>query len=234
MRAERSLPLISAVAAGIAVLAVTLVATGHDPIVALGAMWRGAFGSWDTILSAVLPRSIPLIVIGLGIGLAFRAGALNIGAEGQFYAGAIAATWAGLHLNGWPGSSGYRCPADHFDPGRRLMGRRARAAPRPLRRAGGDQHPAAEFRGRRAGKLDGAGAATGNQADLSAERSDRSERPLAADSGNPAALGAAACDQPGSGALARSIAAPYGASSSGPRARDLSLPVSPAGSTPRR
>jgi len=102
VRAERTLPLISALAAGIAVLAVTLMATGHDPIVALGAMWRGAFGSWDTILSAVLPRSIPLIVIGLGIGLAFRAGALNIGAEGQFYAGAIAATWAGLHLNGWP------------------------------------------------------------------------------------------------------------------------------------
>jgi len=102
VRAERTLPLISAVAAGISVLALTLVATGHDPVVALGAMWRGAFGSWDTILSAVLPRSIPLIVIGLGIGLAFRAGALNIGAEGQFYAGAIAATWAGLHLNGWP------------------------------------------------------------------------------------------------------------------------------------
>ena len=35
----------------------------------------------------------------------FWAGALNIGAEGQFYAGAIAATRAGLHLNGWPAPS---------------------------------------------------------------------------------------------------------------------------------
>ena len=45
-------------------------------------------------------RSVPLIVIGLGIAIAFRAGALNIGAEGQFYAGAIAATWIGLHVAG--------------------------------------------------------------------------------------------------------------------------------------
>jgi simple sugar transport system permease protein len=49
-----------------------------------------------------LVRAIPLITIGLGIALAFRAGALNIGAEGQFYAGAILATWTGLHLSGWP------------------------------------------------------------------------------------------------------------------------------------
>ncbi len=102
MRVERALPLLSAVAAGFVVLTLTLLLTGHDPILALGAMWRGAFGSWDAVLSAVLPRSIPLIIIGLGVGLAFRAGALNIGAEGQFYAGAIAATWAGLHLSGWP------------------------------------------------------------------------------------------------------------------------------------
>jgi simple sugar transport system permease protein len=54
------------------------------------------------VISALLPRAIPLIIIGLAIGLSFRAGAFNIGGEGQFYAGAIAATWAGLHLGGWP------------------------------------------------------------------------------------------------------------------------------------
>ena len=45
---------------------------------------------------------MPLIIIGLGLALAFRAGAFNIGAEGQFYAGAIAATWLGLHAGSLP------------------------------------------------------------------------------------------------------------------------------------
>jgi simple sugar transport system permease protein len=36
------------------------------------------------------------------VALAFRAGALNVGAEGQFYAGAIVATWVGIHVAGWP------------------------------------------------------------------------------------------------------------------------------------
>ena len=62
----------------------------------------GAFGSWYALTSATLVRAVPLIIIGLGIALAFRGGALNIGAEGQFYAGAIAATWVGLHVAGRP------------------------------------------------------------------------------------------------------------------------------------
>ncbi len=66
------------------------------------AFWNGAFGSWYTFTSATLVRATPLIIIGLGFALALRGGALNIGAEGQFYAGAIAATWVGLHLVGWP------------------------------------------------------------------------------------------------------------------------------------
>lgn len=103
IRAARRLALpFGAVAAGLAVLALGLSAGGYDSFLALGALWRGAFGSPDAILSGLLPRAIPLIIIGLGIALAFRAGALNIGAEGQFYAGAIAATWMGLLVGGWP------------------------------------------------------------------------------------------------------------------------------------
>jgi ABC-type uncharacterized transport system permease subunit len=89
---------LAAVALGLAVLAASLAAMGFDARTALGALWSGAFGSWYAFTSTTLVRSVPLILIGLGIAIAFRAGALNIGAEGQFYAGAIAATWVALHV----------------------------------------------------------------------------------------------------------------------------------------
>ncbi len=73
-----------------------------DLLTIAAAFWNGAFGSWYVFTSATLVRATPLIIIALGFALALRAGALNIGAEGQFYAGAIGATWVGLHLVGWP------------------------------------------------------------------------------------------------------------------------------------
>ena len=95
--------------AGLGVLAMGLELTGYDAARALGALWSGAFGSWYAITSATLVRSVPLVVIGLGLAISFRAGAFNIGAEGQFYAGAIAATWLGLHAGSLP--SGLAIPA---------------------------------------------------------------------------------------------------------------------------
>ena len=83
---------------GLLVLAAGLQLAGYDAVTALVALWQGAGGSWYAFTSATLVRAVPLIIIGLGIALAFRGGALNIGAEGQFYAGAIAATWVGLHV----------------------------------------------------------------------------------------------------------------------------------------
>jgi ABC-type uncharacterized transport system permease subunit len=90
----------AAVILGLTLLTLGLEAAGFDALPALAALWSGAFGSWYAFTSATLVRSIPLILIGLGIAIAFRAGVFNIGAEGQFYAGAIAATWVGLYVAG--------------------------------------------------------------------------------------------------------------------------------------
>ncbi len=83
-----------AVTAGVG--AVLLIVGGYDPVAAAAAMVRGAFGSWTAFTSITLVRSVPLILTGLAVAVAFRAGVWNIGAEGQLYAGALAAVWVGL------------------------------------------------------------------------------------------------------------------------------------------
>lgn len=93
---------VAVIVSGVAVLAILLGIGGFDPATALGAMWRGAFGSWYAFTSATLVRAIPLALIALGFALAQRAGWLNIGGEGQFYAGAIAATAVALPLSSTP------------------------------------------------------------------------------------------------------------------------------------
>src|SRR5690606_11186794 len=100
--ARRGIMPLAVVAGSLALLGLGLAGAGYDAPLALGAMWRGAFGSFDAFASATLVRSIPLIIIGLGFALALRGGMLNIGAEGQFYAGAIAAAWIGIQVAGWP------------------------------------------------------------------------------------------------------------------------------------
>lgn len=84
--------------AGIAalLLVVLLTITGQRTGDALVALVNGAVGSWYAITSATLVRAVPLALAGLAVSLAFRAGILNIGAEGQLLAGAAAATFAAL------------------------------------------------------------------------------------------------------------------------------------------
>ncbi len=64
---------------------------------AYGLLVKGAFGSAFAI-KETLTRSIPLIFTGLAVSVAFRAKFYNIGAEGQLYAGALAATFFGTGL----------------------------------------------------------------------------------------------------------------------------------------
>ncbi len=65
---------------------------------ALLALWNGAFGSAFAFWSATLVRATPLLFVGLAVALAFRAGVLNIGAEGQLVVGAVAASALALAL----------------------------------------------------------------------------------------------------------------------------------------
>ena len=89
-------------AIAIAMLAVLLIATGHEVIPALSAMVRGAFGSYYAITSATIVCMVPLALAGLAVSVAFRAGILNIGAEGQLLVGAAAATAISGTLGGVP------------------------------------------------------------------------------------------------------------------------------------
>ena len=54
---------------GLVVLAIGLELAGYDAATALAALWRGAFGSWYAVTTATLVRSVPLIIIGLGIAI---------------------------------------------------------------------------------------------------------------------------------------------------------------------
>lgn len=69
---------------------------------ALRALFAGAFGSWYAFGSGTLVRATPLILAGLAVAIAFRAGVFNIGAEGQFVVGAAAATTAALTMHALP------------------------------------------------------------------------------------------------------------------------------------
>jgi ABC-type uncharacterized transport system permease subunit len=80
---------LGAVLLGLLVGAAIMAVAGANPIRAYGAMVEGAVGSRFAV-SQVLVQTVPLLIIGLGLALAFRGRVWNIGAEGQFHLGALA------------------------------------------------------------------------------------------------------------------------------------------------
>jgi simple sugar transport system permease protein len=69
---------------------------------AFDALLRGSLGSWYAIGSGTLVRATPLILTGLAVAVAFRAGVFNIGAEGQFLVGAASGTAVALTFPSLP------------------------------------------------------------------------------------------------------------------------------------
>jgi simple sugar transport system permease protein len=85
-------------AAAITAVALIIGAAGYDVTEAARAAVQGSMGSGFAILSATLKRATPFLMLGLAVAVAFRAGVLNIGAEGQFLAGAASACAIGLSI----------------------------------------------------------------------------------------------------------------------------------------
>ena len=92
-----------------------MLVTGKDPIATYEAIWRGTGLQWlfpwttgaDRELAAsnlqqTLIITTPLILTGLAVAFAFRAGLFNIGGNGQYIVGSIAAVWVGSSFAGMP------------------------------------------------------------------------------------------------------------------------------------
>ena len=82
--------------------AVMLVILKVNPLTAYAQLVNGAFGSVSGF-TQTLVKATPLLLVGLGICIAFRASVINIGGEGQIIVGALAATWFPLTFRTWPG-----------------------------------------------------------------------------------------------------------------------------------
>lgn len=83
------------------ITAVVILVAGKSPIEAFQAMFIGAFGNWSRF-SEVLVRSVPYILTGLGLTLAYRTGLVSIGAEGQMIMGGLVATVVALQFDNLP------------------------------------------------------------------------------------------------------------------------------------
>jgi simple sugar transport system permease protein len=101
---------IAFLAAGLIVLA-----TGHDPFSTYKAIFNGTGLNWlfpwvggstrSTAafeLQQTLLIATPLLLTGLAVAFAFRAGLFNIGGQGQYTVGAIVAVWIGSDFSGMP------------------------------------------------------------------------------------------------------------------------------------
>lgn len=85
----RLFPVLSAILCSMIVLAFMHL----NPFEVYGNIFAGCFGTFYRFKQVVY-KAVPLTVLSLGCCVAFKMKFWNIGAEGQFYMGAFAATWA--------------------------------------------------------------------------------------------------------------------------------------------
>lgn len=83
------------------VFAGVILLAGQNPIQAYMDILSNTFGSWYGF-SEVLVKFIPLALAGVAVAIPSKIGLINVGAEGQIYMGAWAASWAALTFTHLP------------------------------------------------------------------------------------------------------------------------------------
>lgn len=92
------IPLV-AIALTFVLVSVLVIAAGADPVAAFFELLINPLTKNSARLD-ILVLATPIILTGVAVSLAFACGYYNIGAEGQLYAGAIAAGWIGTMVEG--------------------------------------------------------------------------------------------------------------------------------------
>ncbi len=95
------LPVFATLAA-LMVGAIMLIILKVNPVVAYKALIEGAFGTANAF-AETLVKATPLLLVGLGICIAYRGNVINIGGEGQMIVAALLSTWVGLNFPELPG-----------------------------------------------------------------------------------------------------------------------------------
>ena len=83
---------------GFIVSAIVLSIAGYNSMDAFSALFNGIFSKPKYISNTII-KATPIILTGLSVAFAFKTGLFNIGAEGQYIIGTIAATIVGIKLN---------------------------------------------------------------------------------------------------------------------------------------
>ena len=109
-----AVPIITAVIAFVGGGLIVL-ATGHNPLTTYQSIFNGTGLNWlfpwvtgserataAGNLQQTLITATPLILVGLAVSFAFRAGLFNIGGQGQYTVGLIIAVWIGSSFAGMP------------------------------------------------------------------------------------------------------------------------------------
>ena len=95
---------LGAVALALAASAVVMAMLGYHPLNVYQKILEGSLNS-KYRFTQTINKTIPLVVLSLGISVAFKMKFWNIGAEGQLYMGAFGASWIALNFGHLPAAA---------------------------------------------------------------------------------------------------------------------------------